>query len=824
MWAKLAWRLFWRELRRGELWVIAFALCLAIVTVVSLTGITETVRSALYQRSAHFMAADKVLRSSVAFNSEVQQLADQLAVRSARQLQFNSMLFAGEAMQLVAIKAVSGNYPLRGSLELQLGNGALTRAVEPQQIFIEKRLLSLLQIAIGDDVEIGQRVFKLAGVILSEPDAPLSVFGGQPRVLMHLDDVASTGVVQPGSRLSYRMMFSVDNKALEALEQQSKAVLGAQDEWQSLDRQTAIGGALDRAERFLLLSGLLGIVLAACAAAVAAMRYSQRHTRAVAVMKALGASKSLSRKLFGSHLAWVTLFSLMIGLSLGQLLVYLSQVGIQWYIPEYSAQFSWRPLALGAITGITCAVFFSARPLWRLSAIPALNVLRQQNQSASLDWWHMVFGGLAIWGLMWLFSQDVFLSAVLFVLCLVFAAVLMGCAALLMRVAKPMAAGQSSALRLALANLRRRLWPNAFQLITFSLALFLALILYFLRTELLQQWQQQVPEGAPNHFMVNLTETDKARLMAIAEQEQLTLTGFYPMVPGRVLAVNGEVLSDESDTEPTAKRQGVGRELNLTWLSSLPENNSLEQGRWFDQQSRGQVSVESQLAKRLQLKLGDRVQFSIGGQQVDAAVSSIRKVDWNSLQPNFYMILSPDIMADFPATYITAFYLAPQQGDLLNRFVRQFPTVSVISVDAILQQVNDIIRQVSLALSFVLILVVAAAVLVLVAQVQATLEQRQQELAILRTLGASSVFLRLAMLFEFAALGILAGLLATGLTELLLAVVQQRLFQMPYVLHWQLWWIGPLAGAALVTALGAWQLRSLLKLPGQQLLRSTLHS
>ena len=266
----------------------------------------------------------------------------------------------------------------------------------------------------------------------------------------------------------------------------------------------------------------------------------------------------------------------------------------------------------------------------------------------------------------------------------------------------------------------------------------------------------------------------------------------------------------------------MGRELNLTWLTQLPANNKVVAGQWFTPDAVAQVSVEEELAERLALKLGDELRFSVGGQQFAAKVSSFRKVDWNSLQPNFFMILSPDLMASFPATYLTAFYLPPTQQPLLNQLARQFPTVSVLSVDNILKQINDIIAQVSLALTVILMLVFAAAVLVLVAQVQATLEQRQQELAILRTLGAKKVFLRRAVLAEFAALGLLAGVFATILAEVLLAALQVRLFELPFSLHWNLWWMGPGLGMALITSLGYLLLRKLLVLDAPTLLRRAL--
>lgn len=847
MWAKVAWRLFWRELKNGELWVIAFALMLAVLTVVSLSGITDSVRSALMQRSSNFTAADKVLRSSSPFQPEILQQAEQLGLQTAQQIQFNTMLFAGDNMQLVNVKAVSSQYPLRGELLLDTAAGQ-NSIVAPGSVYLEARLAQILAVRVGDLLDVGAAKLKVGGIILEEPDAPLNLFGGQPRVMMHLSDVAATEVIQPGSRISYRYLFAGSEVKLKQLETDIKPLLNANDRWQQLDRQSAVGSALDRAERFLLLAGLLGIVLAAAAAAVAANRYSQRHQMAVAVIKALGVTAPLARKIYFSHLALVTGFASLCGLLLGLLANFAVQGILGQWIEGYQAVFSSKSAWLGISTALICSLLFSLRPVWRLTAVPAIEVLRQQNGDSRIDYWQLLSGSLAVLALMWLFSGDIWLSGMLFLACAGFGLCLLGFAAVLVRVAKPMAAGQSSALKLALANLRRRLWQNSFQLMTFSLALFLTLVLYFLRAELLEQWKQQVPENAPNQFLVNMTATEKDQIAQQLQQAGLATGTFYPMISGRVLAVNGEMLQEpeqddgaaprsnqaskqqsseqsaaqQSTAEPASGRQGFGRELNLSWLSELPANNQITTGQWFD--GPAQVSVEQQQAERLQLKLGDKLTFAIGGQQFDATVSSFRKVDWNSLQPNFFMLLSPDLMEHFPATYLTAFYLPETQQSVLTALLKQFPTVSVISVAVILQQVTSIIDQVSLALTLILILVFAAAVLVLVAQVQATVEQREQELAILRTLGARGRFLRQAVLYEFATLGLLAGVFATILAEVLLAIVQMRMFQLPFNLHQSLWGLGPVTGVMLLTVLGALLLRGILQPTPASLIRRALHN
>lgn len=824
----IAWRLFWRELKRGELWVIAFALFLAVFSVVSLSGITQSVKSALEQRSAHFIAADRVLGSSQPFDEQIFALAAESGIASARQMQFDSMLFSSAQMQLSTVKAVSNSYPLRGELILQRSDNLLTGEageLVPGTIWLEPRLFDLLQVEVGQSLELGNTQLLVGGVIVNEPDAPLSVFGGNPRAIMHIDDVAASGIVQPGSRISYRYLFAGSNSELDAFSQAVTPLLTVHQRWRDRDRQSALGSALDRAERFLLLAGLLGILLAACAAAVAASRYSQRHSQAVAIIKALGATTQQVRVIYFGHLLLVVLFSLALGLAAGQVALTGAELGIRHYVGDFRPEFSWRPLWLGALTCVLCALLFAARPLWRLTVTPAIQVLKQPLQQMTIDRLQLLTGAAAVFGLMWLFAGDWFISLGLFLLCAVFVAILLGGAMLLVKAAKPVAAGQSSAGKLALANLRRRLWANSFQLITFTLALFLALLLYFVRAELIGQWQQQIPPGAPNHFLVNVSEAQRSTLADFAAEHQLQTDTFYPVVRGRLVQLNDEVFREEATKEDRSEqRTGIGRELNLTWLTELPPANKVIAGTWFGTGAKAEVSVEQELAQRLGLKLGDTLHFSIGGQAVTAQLTSIRQVDWNSLQPNFYMILSPDLLADFPASYITAFYLESERYQLVNQLSRLMPTVTVISVDAIIRQVQDIIAQVTLALSFILIIIALSAVLVLVAQVQATLEQREQELAILRTLGARYAFLRNALLLEFTFLGILAGIFATVLAEVLLLTLQQRLFELPFSPHYALWWLGPLAGAVIVSLLGWWQLRKLLRIPGAVLIRRVIQS
>lgn len=826
MGVKLAWRLFRHELARGDLWVIAFSLMLTVFSVVSLTAITESVRQALSQRTAQLSAADLVLRSSRPVEERILTLATDEGLQSSRQTQFNTMVFAGdEQMQLTSIKVVDSNYPLRGTL--QLSKADLTRQSQllEGQVFVEARLLAMLKVQVGDVIDIGQWQTRIAGLIEAEPDAPLNLFGGLPRVLMHQANLASTGVIQPGSQVSYRYLFAGTESQLQQFKQSATPILTGNDRWQDADRQNMLGAAIDRAERFLLLAGLLGVLLACCAAAVAANRYSQRHRQSIAIFKAIGLSRTQLRAVFLSNLVILVLFSFVMGLLLAGAAVQLTHSVMQSWIADYQPSWSWRPVQLGALTALITIVFFSGRPVWLMASTPALEVLRPGEEPVRVDLWHLGLGGLATLGLLWFFSRDLWLSVVLFVGCTALAGLIMALSYGVLRLTKPVKVGHSGAFALALSSLRRRVWANGLQLVTFTLALFLALLLYFLRTELIGQWQQQLPQGAPNYFLVNIDPQERPAIASFFAETKLPAGPFYPMLAGRVTAVNKEPLVEpEAADKPenAGKRIGFGRELNLSWGTQLPAGNQVIQGQWFTSESRAGVSVEAKQAERLRLAIGDSIDFEIGGFQLTATVQSIRQVDWNQLQPNFFMILSPDLMQDLPSTEITAIHIPDDKSQVMVDFSRRWPTVSQISVGQIINQVQQVISQVSTALSFVLLIISLAAVLVLLAQVQASIEQRKKELAILRTLGATSRLLRRAVVYEFLISGALAGALATLLAESVLLSVQARLFNLAFSWHPELWLLGPCVGALVVAILGFAMLRHVMVPSPAQVIRQAL--
>lgn len=812
MWHKISWRLLKHELRRGELTIMAAALVLSVCAVLSLSMFSERLQAGLMERSAEFLAADRVLRSRGGeIPTEWLERAEVEGVASARRVTFNSMAFANGDMALVDVKAVTDGYPLRGHLEI--ADAPFTQGVVADglpgrgETWVQGSLFQQLGLALGDELEVGDSTFVVTQVLSHEPDSGFSVFTDSPTVLIHNDDLAATGLIQPGSRVNYNYLFAGEPQALQRFETWLLPQLDSVTQrWQNIqDGDSPLSAALTRAEQFMLLASLLGVVLAATAVAVAAQRYAQRNYDAVAVMKTLGGRTPQIARIFSLHLLLLTTASIAVGVLLGVLL----QAVVSWYV---SAQLGYElpaagngPYLLAIGTGLLCALMFSLYPLLRLMKVPPLRVLRRELTASGLSrWLHWCLAGGTVFLLMVLYSGSVILSFALFVGGILAMLILLGISRLFIRASRQAGMQAGSSWRLAMAGMQRRSRENSLQMLSFSVAVMLFLLVLALRHELLEDWRGQLPDDAPNYFVVNVAGHQVEPMQAMFERESIRATQLYPIIPGRLTAINGTPVRDEvtkEERDDSEYREGFGRELQLTWQRDLPAENTLRAGQWFAPGERG-VSVESQVAERIDIGLGDELSFRVGGNEFTVPVTNIRDVDWNTMQPNFFMIFSPELLEDMPATYIASFYLPPDRRPELYQLFRNFPQASLIDVEDILQQVRDVINHVSLAITFVMVLVIAAGGLVLIAQVQASLEERQQELVILRTLGAKSKLLTQAVSYEFIVLGALAGLIATLAMEVSIYVLQTQVFNMPASLHWRFWVLGPVLGAGIVALLG----------------------
>ncbi|WP_440056346.1 ABC transporter permease (plasmid) [Pseudoalteromonas sp. T1lg65] len=830
MWFKLALTLFSRELRRGELTIILAAIALAVLTVFSLASITDRIKSNIEQKSADFIAADRRLSSNHDFDPLYLQKAQESGLGTAKLVFFDSMLFANNELILGSIKAVTNDYPLRGEVTLKNSLAAqeytTQSAPKPGNIWLSEGLLYSLALKVGDQVEVGAARFTISKVLVNEPDAPFFSLAGNKRVLINYADIPATQAIQPGSRAFYRLLFSGSESQLSDYYAWLKPRLKSNQNWQGIkDRQSPLGENLARSERFLLLAGLFGIMLAAVAMAVSAKRYCERQYDPVAMMKTLGGSRQTIRRIYLLHLSMVTLFSVIVGLTIGYVL---QTIGASYLVKIMGTELppaGFRPWLLSISVGVVCALMFSLKPLLDLFDIPPLRVLRRNlGDTLAVSRIHLMVSVLTIFGLMWLFSQDIKITGILFVATIVLILVLFGISRLLFSAGRKMGLSPGSSWSLAIATLQKRANANAVQLISFALAIKLMLFLVVLKNDMIADWQMQVPEDAPNAFFININETEIAPMQALFAEHNLVHEDFYPVFMGRVDALNGEKFArrnslQEGEEQDEDAREGVGRELNLTWLSSLPEGNEIVEGQWFTDSEELEVSISQSVAERINATVGDDLTFLINEQLIEAKISSIRSVNWGSLKPNFVMIFNDKLAGRFPVTYFTAATLQESSTRPISEFLQSYPTISMIDIKSRLEQAQSMISQVSLAISFVLSIVLISGSLVLVSQVQASLAERMQEVVILRTLGARGRLIKLATLYEFLLLGALAGLVASVVSDGALFILQKQVFGVDGVLHPYIWLLGPLTGAAFVSSIGYFMVSKTMRQNTQGLLR-----
>ena len=831
MWAKLALKLFAREFRRGELTVISAAIALAVLTVLTLSMVTERIAQSIAQKSSAFIAADRVLASNHIISTDYITQGESQNLKTAQMMYFDTMLFANDEMQFSSVKAASSAYPLKGQLKVKDSLTGETKVADggPARgnVWLSESVFYTLNIDIGSQVEVGAALFNVEKVIVEEPDAPFNVFSSSRRVLMNIADVPKTDVIQPGSRVFYRQLYAGDEDDINQFYAWLKPQLKENQQWYGVkDRQSPIANSLDRAESFLLLAGLLGIILAAVAIAVSAKRYCERQYDPVAMMKTLGGSRAMIRKIYMLHLLLVCAMAVCVGLIIGYALQEIATNYLSQSMGTTLPMAGVKPWFVAISTGVICAVMFSIKPLFDLFDIPPLRVLRRNlGDRLAVSRVHLGMSALTVFLLMWLFSNNIKITLILFVSTLALIGVLFLVSKLLFGGGRKLGLRPGSSWSLAIASIQKRANVNAVQLISFSLAIKLLLFLIVLKNDMIADWQSQLPSDAPNAFLVNITDNDLKPINDYLAQKNILVSEFYPTIRGRINAVNGELVARDVSLQDNEKkdeeaRAGVGRELNLTWLESVPPQNDIVQGQWFGKNAVAEASLEESMMERLDVKLGDTLTFLIGAQSFDAKITSVRKVNWATLKPNFFVILSPDVLKDFPATYISSVRIEPEQKRDFSQLLRAYPTVTAIDIDNFVKQIQTTISQVSLAIGFVLAIVVLCGALVLISQVQASLAERMQEIVILRTLGAKSRLIKNATLYEFLLLGSLAGLVAAFFSDIALLIVQQQMFDLAGKLHPHIWLIGPLAGGMFVSGLGYLMIARTLKQNTQGLVRA----
>ncbi|MBB3243305.1 putative ABC transport system permease protein [Pseudomonas sp. Tn43] len=809
----IALRQLWRDARAGELRVLFFALLVAVAASTAIGYFGARLNSAMMLRATEFLGADLVLEGSSAARPEQIRSGAELGLEHAQVVEFSSVIATDNGIQLSSIKAADDVYPLRGELKSapapfapeEPGGGP-----KPGEAWVEARLLTALDLKIGDSIDVGMKTLTLARVLTYEPDRAGNFYSLTPRVLINLSDLEATGVVQPGSRVSYRELWRGNASALETYRQLIKPGLAANQRIQDArDGNRQIGGALGKAERYLNMASLVAVLLSGVAVALSATRFATRRFDASALLRCLGLSRRETMVLFSLQL---TVLGLLASVS-GALLGWLAQLGLfallHDLLPTDVPPGGLLPAIAGIGTGLVALAGFALPPLAALGRVPPLRVLRRDMLPIPSSSWIVYGTALGALGLiMWRLSLDLLLTFALLGGGVIAALVLGSLLLLLLKSLRRMLARAELPWRLGLGQLLRHPLAAAGQALAFGLILLSMALIALLRGELLDTWQNQLPKNAPNYFALNILPADKQafidRLMELSAQS----APLYPVVPGRLISVNGEPVQ-EIVSKDSAGDRAIQRDLSLTWAADLPAGNKLIAGNWWDQQPSDEipgVSVEGKVAESLKLKLGDHMVFTVGGMNREAKVTSLREVNWDNFQPNFFMIFQPGTLKDLPATYLTSFYLAPGHDQQIVDLSRSFPAVTILQVEALLAQLRSILGQVTLAVEYVLLFVLAAGMAVLFSGLQATLDERIRQGALLRALGAERQLLVRARRIEFGLLGAVSGLLAALGSELVSLVLYRYAFDLPWHPHpWLL--VLPLIGAVLIGGAGVFGTR-----------------
>ncbi len=654
---QLAWRLFKHEAKRGELSIILFAIILSVAAVLSLSLFSERLQGALTDRSAEFIAADRQLSARAPLDPEWVSAAHSYNLATALQTSTRSMAFANDELALVDLRAVSEDYPLKGTIKLApelFATGVATDHIPASgEAWMDSRLFQLLEVSLGDKIELGEAQFTITQVLSEIPDGGFSVFNADPMVLINLSDIAATKVTGPGSRVNYKVYFTGDDNDLDNYFDELSPQLDRQvHRWLSVQDDTSpIGESVARAEQFFLLASLLAIVLAAVAIGVAAQRYAQRHFDPVAIMKTLGASTATIRKVYLYQIVFIALLGIVIGAIVGFVLQQLVVSALADTVEVSLQVWYWRPLLIAIFTGSVCALLFCLYPLLGLFSIPPLRVLRRDIASSfSARGGQYLTAGGAILLLMWVYSQNLKISLILFVSGLILVGLLLAATFGLIALGRVLGTGRMGAWQLAWARIKRRSLDNSVQLISFALTIMLLLVVLVMRNDIVQQWRDQLPTGTANYFLANVTEEQRPNLVQHFADNGIETDGLYPVSRGRFVKINDEILrnditKEEEDTTNETRR-GMGREANLTWDTTLQMGNEVIAGQWHGEWTPETselgdgiypVSIEERVGKRMRIGMGDQLTFNIGSEIVTVEVTSIRTVNWQTMQPNFFL-------------------------------------------------------------------------------------------------------------------------------------------------------------------------------------------
>ncbi|PST86630.1 ABC transporter permease [Photobacterium iliopiscarium] len=810
----------WREIRQGQLWLVTLALSLIIACVFALSALVSRVEAIIVDQGRSALTADSVLVSSQPIDLSQLKTLSTDAVKVAQQIRFGTMAFSDNGMQLVSVKAVDSVFPLRGELNLQSADAALLEHhVKPQQLWLAERLFSLLNVKVGDVLMLGDAELTVSGRITQDPELSFNPFSQMPTVFINQQDIEAVGGVQPGSRISYRYYFLGSNKSLADIRQQ--LILTPSQRWLTENDAGRSGDFIERARQYLSLTLVLVVLMAAATLVLTCQHYAATRKTAVAMMKSLGATKGFLWRWLLTQIGLVFVVAIVIGLTLGLGLEWLLRYPLQNLLPDQLPAMGIAPFAISLLLALLIALPALGIPLSRLvqtSAINSVQVSTIAPTSSRLAWLLLLLPVLA--AIVWIGTNFLVWLTLLGIVGLLLVLAGIGVVAIVLLQRVKLGAAYS----LALSRVNRSKTKTATQLVALTCSLMLLAVIGLLRNELLADWQNTLPANAPNVFALNISPEQQQSYLADLDKANLTRSQGYPVTRGRLVAINDQrfyATSNETATDQAVNNTEINnelnrkadvdpalrRELNFTWAKTLPSHNVVTKGQWGKTEG---VSVEFGIAKRLNIRLGDKLAFTVGGLEFNATVNSIRHVEWRNMKPNFYFIFTPDVLQSFPSTGLVSFRVGEQQNGLLNTLASQYPTVGVLDLRMMATRIQGLLAQVSWSLTVLAGLGVVSGLLLIMTLLRLSISERQTEIQLYRTLGASRKRIAATLWFEYGIIALLAGVIAAVGAEFIVGLLVVKGFELPFSLH-PLMWLGlPVLAIGLVYFVSRTQINKLL--------------
>ena len=797
---RLSLNLLRRDWRAGEWRVLLIALVLAVGSISTVGLFADRVRSALQQEASSLLGADLRLASTRPLPPEYRAAALQRGLRVVDTATFLSMVTTAQKNLLAEIQAVEAGYPLRGKILIDDGAQHVAQTIPARgTLWADSRLMRRMGLHLGDEVGIGALRLRLAAQVVRDVDQSVGFFSFAPRVLLNAADLPASGLVQEGSRINYRLLVAGDAAQVAALRAWLQGRLSLGEKLEDVrDARPEIRNSLERAEHFLGLAALTAVVLAGVALALASRHFIARHLDTCAMMRCMGAAQAQVLRIFLYQFLLLGACAVVLGCLLGYASQALLVQSIESMRESSLPPPGWIPLWQAAASGMALLLGFAFLPLWQLKSVPPLRVIRRELGVPKTHTGMLYVSGAAVLCGLFLWQAGS-LKLGLIVLSGLFGGVLLF--GLLAWLAVRALAVLPLSRRYVLVNLARHGRSNAVQIVALSLGGMALLLLTFVRADLLENWRTRLPPDAPNRFIVNIQPDQRTLLQDFFMRQNLPAPELFPMVRGRLIAINQHTVSGDDYPEPRT-RELVEREFNLSWSDSLPVGNEIVQGVWMGQGASSALSVEEGIANRLGIHVGDTLTYEVADNRLSAKVANLRKVSWDSMRVNFFVIAAPGMLENFPSSYITSFHLPPDKAAAGDTLLKNFPGLLLIDTEAMLAQVRHVIDQIAQAVSAVFTFTLLSGLAVLYAALLATQDERIHQAAILRTLGADSHYLRRLHLTEFAMLGALSGLFAAAGATILGWVLAHYVLEIPYRLNGMIWLVGVGGGIVIVTLVG----------------------